>query len=294
MKPAHPPSANPSILFPLHQYASAPTLYHYMPSSVALLLLSCLPLIFFSWATSHSPSVHDHPVPLLPLRPLKETWRLKSAKRSTSKALKRPSAQLIVTETATEVKERRLGPAGERGELERERGCKPGPNEGRDNCFVLLGALLQCGGSWNDTTHMVFGWSGQREGRRDAGSMQEWWKYKGGGCSAEKAVICSAAKKAPKSCNHHATLEWKWFVYWQILKLPGKFDYDHAYCYLPFTGLQEDFNVKIHINHSVVQYHSPQIPTVRKTTSGQAGDTTLATQPGQIYQNLWNGKHMNL
>lgn len=40
-------------------------------------------------------------------------------------------------------KELRTGPAGERGKLKRERGFKPVPNEGRDNCFVLLGALRQ-------------------------------------------------------------------------------------------------------------------------------------------------------
>lgn len=47
---------------------------------------------------------------------------------------------------------------------------------------------------------------------------------------------------------------------------------------------QEDFIVKIQINHKVVHYQSPQIPTVGKTTLGQAG--TLAAGPGQIYQNF--------
>ncbi len=131
--------------------------------SFALLPSLNFPLL----GTSPSPSCHNHPAPLLLLRPLKETWSLKSAKRSTSEALKRPSAQPIVTETATWWKERRPSPAGEKGELNREGGCAPGPNEERDNCFVLLGALLQRGGSWNDTTHMVFGWSGHGGERGD-------------------------------------------------------------------------------------------------------------------------------
>lgn len=155
-QPIHSPSSSPAHisahLVPLHAIIRRAT------------SLSCLPLIFLSWAP-HSLSFMLQPscALLLLLRPLKETWSLKSAKRSTPEALKRPSAQLIVTETATEGKERGPGPAGERGELNRESGCEPGPNEGRDNCFVLLGALLQRGGSWNDTAHMVFGWSGQKK-----------------------------------------------------------------------------------------------------------------------------------
>lgn len=47
-----------------------------------------------------------------------------------------------------EGEERRPGSTrGKKEELNREKGCEPGPNEGRDNCFVLLGALLQRGGS---------------------------------------------------------------------------------------------------------------------------------------------------
>lgn len=36
----------------------------------------------------------------------------------------------------------------------------------------------------------------------------------------------------------------------------------------------------------MVQYQSPQIPTVGTATLGQAGDTTLAPGPGQIDQNV--------
>lgn len=87
---------------------------------------SCLALIFPSWA--RSPSCDNCPVPLLLPGPLKESWGLKSAKRSTPEALKRPSVQLMVTETATEGRKRR--PGMEYGE--------PGCNKGRNDCFFVV------------------------------------------------------------------------------------------------------------------------------------------------------------
>lgn len=146
-------------------------------------------------------------------------------------------------------------------------------------------------------------WFLDEVGKGRGEGMQAWCKSGesvegGGGVAAQKRWSYIAQKKAPKSRSHNCTtLEFAKCFFFSADRFISSHEtliMMHAQCCLPLTLPLEDFNVKIHINHRVVQYHSPQIPTVGKTTPGQAGDTTLATAPGQIYQNLWNGKHMNL
>lgn len=136
VKPAHQPTANPSIPIPLYvAHISAHlillhVIIHWATSP------SCLCLIFLSWAPP--PSCWNCPAPLLLHRPLKETWSLKSAKRSTSEALKRPSVQLMVTETAPRRRARRPGPDGGRGEMSRGSEGEPDPYKGGIIAFLFF------------------------------------------------------------------------------------------------------------------------------------------------------------
>lgn len=102
---------------------------------------------------SFSSLCHDHPVLLFLLGHLKETWSLKSAKCSTPEHLKGSQLNLLSHRQLQKEESRRLGPAGGRQELKRERRRTPSPNKGRDNCFVLLGALPHRRGSrkWRAT-----------------------------------------------------------------------------------------------------------------------------------------------
>lgn len=232
-------------------------------------LRSCLALIFPSRA--RSPSCDNCPAPLLLSGPLKESWGLKSAKCSTPGALKRPSVQLMVTETATVGRERR--PGMEYG--------KPGCNKGRNDCFFCccLGPFSSAEGVWNDAAHMAFGWS-------------ENWRKRGIDAGAVKAQEEAGCCRDKGSCMRHEIESARRFLCRKTHKPPWNFDYGQS----KLLSAPEYSKVKAHIiiNHSLAQQQRPHIPTVGKTTPGQAGDTTLATGPGQIYQNLWNSKHESL
>ena len=142
IKSWHCATCSPSLCQPIHSPSSSPAHIsaHLAPlhAIIRCTTSALLPSPHLSlMGTSSSSLCHVFPVPLLLPRPLKETWSLKLVKCSTPETLKRPSVQLI---DGYRGRQQRLGPARERGELERERGCKPVPDEGRDNCFVLLGA----------------------------------------------------------------------------------------------------------------------------------------------------------
>lgn len=195
IKSWHCETCSPACCQPIHSHIIA----HLVPFRAIIHSFTCLPLIFLSWAPLSFMLQPSHTA--ASAEAFKETWSIKSAKRSTQEALKRPSVQLMVTETATERREWRLGPAVGKGELSRGIGDEPGPNKGRDNCFVLLGAFLWCEGSRNDTPHMVFGWSGHWEARKDSSLMQEWGKCNGGGCCVENIVIHSNEKMVQKAAS---------------------------------------------------------------------------------------------
>lgn len=192
------------------RHTSAPTLYHYMPSSCCFTRLPS-PLVDLSWVPP--PSCCRHSAPLLLLWPLKETWSLKSAKCSILGALKRVSVQVIITKTATESH----GSVGWAW-LQKE-GSLAGRAEAHQVLtrveiivFFCYGALLHHGGSWNETPHMVFAWSGQHDWIGNSGLMHKCWKCSRGGCNTKKGSKKAAAVRAKHwnvlCCFHAERFTW--------------------------------------------------------------------------------------